>query len=95
MNTDDRKQFDGMKEDLVDVKTDIRGIKDDMHLLLTNHLPHIEEEVEQVWGLAGSAETHAAAAEKAAKETKSFVRWAIPAGIAFMGLIIAIVACFG
>ena len=74
MNASDRQDFNDMKQD-------VRGIKDDMHLMMTNHLPHLEDEVEQAWGMAE-------AAEKSAKRTERFVL----AGIAFMGLIVAIVA---
>lgn len=82
MNQTDREQFE-------DMKLDIRGIKNDMHLLMTNHLPHMQEAIEEVsekadqsWGMAESA-------EKASRDTKRFVI----AGIAFMGIIIALIQC--
>lgn len=82
MNINDRKQFEDMRQD-------ITGIKDTLHLLMTNHLPHIQKEIDEIsdktdqtWGMAASA-------EKTARDTKRFV----VAGIAFMGIIIALIQC--
>jgi len=82
VNQTDREQFD-------DMKTDIRGIKDDMHLLMTNHLPHVQASIEEVSDKADQAWGMAEAAEKASRDTKRFVI----AGIAFMGIIIALIQC--
>jgi len=84
MNQADRQDFE-------DMKVDIRHIKDDLHLLMNNHLVHLQRSVdeagdkaEQAWGMASDAERHA-------KRTEKFVI----AGIAFIGLIIAIIECVG
>jgi hypothetical protein len=73
------------------MKQDIRGIKDDMHLLMCNHLPHLQEAIdetgektEQAWGMANSA-------AKDSRDTKRFV----VGGVTFLGLIIAIIECLG
>lgn len=91
MNADDRDQFDTMKQD-------IRFIKDTLIVALENHLAHIErysdetrehaeetrDMTEQAWGMARDA-------ENASKRTEKFV----VVGIAFMGLLIAIIKCVG
>ena len=82
MNADDRKEFD-------DMKVDIRHIKDDLHLLMNNHLVHLQNSIdeandksEQAWGAAEEAEKHA-------KRTEKFVIGAV----AFMTLLIALIEC--
>ena len=91
MNDKDRTEFGCMQKDL-------RLIKDSLIVALENHLTHIEndvrenrEMVEQIYGVADSAEKRAESAERTAKRTE---RFAI-AGIGFFGIVIAIIQCVG
>lgn len=84
MTNEDRQAFDGMKQD-------IRGIKDDMHLLMSNHLPHLKDDVEEVGEKAEQAWGMAHTAAKDSRDTKRFVI----GGVTFLGLVIAIIQCVG
>ena len=84
MNDQDRLQFEAMQRD-------IRGIKDDLHILMTNHLAHIkiqlddlDEKVDQTYGIANDA------AQKSSRTEK-----AVALAIAFFGLIMALIECLG
>lgn len=98
MNATDRKDFEGMKQDL-------RAVKDVLIDLAENHVRHIEiyshetrEMAEQTWAMADNAAKSAEEAknsaqrsEKALSRTEKFVA----AGSGFIVLAIAIMECFG
>lgn len=84
MTKDERAQLEQMQRD-------IRGIKDDLHILVTNHLAHLQrsvddlqDEIEQTYGVADEA-------CKKASRTEKFV----VASIAFFGLIMALIQSLG
>jgi len=73
------------------IERDIRGIKDDLHVFVTNHLAHIktqldelDEKVDQTYGIANDA------AQKSSRTEK-----AVALAIAFFGLIMALIQCLG
>ena len=84
MTKDEMCRFEAMEKD-------IRGIKDDLHVLVTNHLAHIktqledlDDKVDQTYGIANDA------AKKSAR-TEKFVA----GSVVFLGLILALIQCLG
>jgi len=82
MTKDERERFERIEGDL-------SFLKDTLSLLMNNHLPHLQQAIDDVGDKSEQAWLMAEEAERQSKRTEKFV----VGGVTFLGIIIAIITC--
>ena len=82
MTKDERERFERIEGDL-------SFLKDTLSLLMNNHLPHLQQAIDDVGDKSEQAWLMAEAAQRQSERTEKFV----VGGVTFLGIIIAIITC--
>jgi transcription initiation factor IIE alpha subunit len=79
------------RADFVVMKQDVHLIKDALHLLMNNHVPHLQRAIEEASDKAEQAYGMASDAARESAMTRKF----IVVAAAFISIFIAVIQCLG